>query len=101
MHTQVNIQRDSAAHGVLGFEAVQEFGHESGLVEGIGYRHGELVHYTAGSPDCSPYQCEPVSIAEALHWWAIQQMDPTVDRSSWEDEALSRFLEEAAQALNR
>lgn len=101
MHTQVNIQRDVEAHGVFGFEAVQEFGHETGLVEGIGYRHGELVRYTAGSPNCSPFQCEPVTIAEALHWWALHQMDPTVDSSSWQDEARARFLEAASQAANR
>ena len=65
MHIHVTRQNEPAAHGVYGFEAVQEFAHESGLVEGIGYRNGQLVRYTAGSSYSSPFECEAISLAAA------------------------------------
>jgi len=87
-------------HGVYGFEAIQEFEHESGLVEGIGYRNGQLVRYTAGSLNSSPFECELITIAEALHWWATLQKDQGANSVSWADEPRARFLETAAQSLS-
>lgn len=85
--------------GILGFEAVQEFEHDSGLVEGIGYKDGKLVRYTAGSSHSSPFECEAISVAEALHWWAQLQIDQTADSTMWHRDARARFLENAAQAV--
>ena len=87
------------AHGTFGFEAVQEFEHESGLVEGIGYRNGELVRYTAGSSQTSPFECEPITVAEALRWWATLQTDEHADSVAWTRNARARFLETAAEAV--
>ncbi|MCU0771225.1 MAG: hypothetical protein MUE94_05575 [Verrucomicrobia bacterium] len=97
MQTQVRNRRGTT-HGILGFEPVQEFEHESGLVEGIGYRNGELVRYAAASVDCSPFECEPISVAQALHWWAELQNDQNADSVTWTRHARARFLETAAQA---
>jgi len=85
-------------HGVSGFEAVQEFEHESGLVEGIGYRNGELVRYTAGCPDGSAFECEPITVAAALRWWAELQTEEDLDSAAWTRNARARFLETAAEA---
>ena len=84
---------------VQGFEAVQEFDHESGLVQGIGYKDGQLMRYTAGSRSSSPFESETITVAEALHWWAELQEDQTVASSSWAPEARARFLENAAHAV--
>lgn len=84
---------------VRGFEAVQEFEHESGLVEGIGYKDGQLVRYTAASRASSPFQCESITVAEALHWWAQLQKDQTADSTAWTREARARFLENVARAV--
>jgi len=100
MQTQTARHLFSTIHGVYGFEAVQEFEHESGLVEGIGYRNGQLVHYTAGSPTSSPFECEAIGVAEALHWWAQLQTDQSADSVAWTDAARARFLETAARSLN-
>lgn len=97
IHTQINHSMRSP-HWVYGFEAVQEFEHESGLIEGIGYKDGQLVKYTAGSLTSSPFGCEPITVSEALHWWAELQMDQTVDSAAWMNDARARFLENAAQA---
>lgn len=86
---------------VHGFEAIQEFEHASGLVEGIGYRDGRLVRYTAAGTTSSAFECESITVAEALHWWAELQTDQTVDSASWRRNARARFLENAAQALMR
>jgi hypothetical protein len=92
-------QRFQTSHCVPGFEVVQEFEHESGLVEGIGYKDGHLLRYTAGSRSSSPFQCESVTVAEALHWWAQLQEDPTSESADWTREARARFLENAARAV--
>lgn len=84
--------------GAYGVEPVQEFEHECGLVEGIGYRNGELVRYTAGGPGCPPFECEPITVAQALHWWANLQSDENADRLAWARGARVRFLETAARA---
>jgi len=101
MHRLITSHPVGAGHGVYGFEAIQEFEHESGLVEGIGYRNGQLVRYTAGSATSSPFECEPISLAQALHWWAQLQTDQSADSTTWEDEPRARFLESAAQSLSR
>jgi len=82
-----------------GCEVVQEFVRQNGLVEGIGYRNGELLHYTAGSMDCSPFACERVSVQEALRWWAALQSDQEADSAAWTDEARARFLLDAASCV--
>jgi len=87
-----------ASRCVFGFEAVQEFEHESGLVEGIGYRNGQLVRYTAGGRSSSPFECEPITVADALRWWAELQIDQTASSAAWTRDARARFLENAAQA---
>lgn len=99
MVTQIIRQKEAASHCVYGFEAIQEFEHDSGLVEGIGYRNGELVRYSAGSPYSSPFECEPISLAEALHWWAQLHDDQTADSAAWTRDARTRFFEKASQAL--
>jgi hypothetical protein len=86
-------------HGVYGFEAIQEFEHDSGLVEGIGYRNGRLVRYAAGSSHSSPFECEPITVAEALHWWAELHEDRTADSTQWRRDARARFLESASRSV--
>ena len=88
-----------ATHCVYGFETIQEFEHESGLVEGIGYKNGQLVRYTAGSTNSSPFECEPITVAEALHWWAELQSDQHANSTAWMPIARARFLEKASQAV--
>ena len=100
MHTLVARHRTEFVHGVYGFDTIQEFEHDSGLVEGIGYRNGQLVRYAAGSPATSPFECEPITIEEALHWWAKLQLDQSVDLAAWTNEARARFLEAAAQSVH-
>jgi hypothetical protein len=78
-------------------EIIQEFQHQNGLVEGIGYRNGELMHYTAGSSECSPFACERFSVRDALHWWADLQADQETDTVAWMDEARARFLRDVAE----
>jgi hypothetical protein len=92
-------QSRQSGHAVPGFEAVQEFEHESGLVEGIGYKDGRLMHYTAGGSTCSPFQCETITVAEALHWWAELQIDETADSLWCRPQGRARFLENLAQAV--
>lgn len=98
MDAQVK-HRVGASHCVYGFEAIQEFEHESGLVEGIGYKNGELVRYTAGSTNSSPFECEPITLAEALRWWAELQTDEAADSAAWMPYARARFLKKVAQAV--
>ena len=98
MHTQVR-HRGGSRRCVYGFDAIQEFEHESGLVEGIGYKDGRLVRYAAGSTSSSPFECEPITVAEALHWWAQLQTDQSADSASWTPGARARFLENAAQSV--
>ncbi len=96
---QAQVRHSSGTtHCVYGFDAIQEFEHESGLVEGIGYKNGELVRYTAGGPGCSPFECEPITVAQALHWWAELQSDQNADSAAWMRDARARFLETAAHA---
>ncbi|MCU0783441.1 MAG: hypothetical protein MUF81_05205 [Verrucomicrobia bacterium] len=101
MHNVVLNHNVAVTRGVYGFEAIQQFEHESGLVEGIGYLNGQLVRYTAGSPSSSPFECEPITVSEALHWWATLETDQGTDSVSWSDEPRARFLEAAAQSLKR
>ena len=96
MQTTVNPECGLCPHGC---EVVQEFVRQNGLVEGIGYRNGELLHYTAGSLDCSPFACERVSVQEALRWWAALQSDQEADSMAWAEEARARFLRDAAECL--
>jgi len=98
MRTQVK-HPVGATHCVFGFEAIQEFEHESGLVEGIGYKNGQLVRYTAGSKSTSPFECEPITVAQALHWWAELQTDQHANSAAWMPGARARFLEKASQAV--
>lgn len=100
MQTHIATHPAGIAHGVHGFEAIQEFEHHTGLVEGIGYRNGQLVRYTAGSATSSPFECETISVAEALHWWAQFEIDQSADCSVWADEARARFLESASKSLD-
>jgi hypothetical protein len=100
MHAGIERRSSQGSHGVWGFEAIQEFEYESGLVEGIGYRDGQLVRYTAGSLHGSPFECEPITLAEALHWWAELQKDLTADTAFWQRGARVRFLEEASEAVH-
>lgn len=82
-----------------GCAVIREFRLPNGLVEGIGYRNGELLRYTAGSLDCSPFACESISLREALRWWAELSGDGQVDEAETPDQAaLSRFLREAADS---
>lgn len=83
-----------------GFEQVQEFEHESGLVEGIGYKSGHLVRYTSAEAGSSPFEYEPITIAEALHWWAELQSDQTANSRACARDARARFLHHAAQATS-
>lgn len=99
MQTSLERYPGGTTHGVYGFEAIQEFEHDSGLVEGIGYRNGQLVRYTAGSSRSSPFECEPITVAEALHWWAELHEDRTADSTQWTRDARSRFLENASQSV--
>lgn len=92
-------QLQSDVHCVHGFDAIQEFEHESGLVEGIGYKNGQLVRYTAGSVNCSPFECEPITPVEALRWWAELEGDESAHSNAWRDEARARFFEMAAQSM--
>jgi hypothetical protein len=101
MQTQVARDPAGTTHCVFGFEAIQEFEHESGLVEGIGYKNGQLVRYTAGSTSSSAFECEPITVAEALHWWAALQNDESADSAAWVRGARARFLEDASQAVPR
>lgn len=99
MYSQLEKDSVGSNHGVFGFEAIQEIEYESGLVEGIGYRNGQLVRYSAGSHSSSPFECEPMTMAEALHWWADLQGYEEIDSSTWRREARARFLEDASQAV--
>ena len=99
METLLEQHPVGTAHGVYGFEAIQEFEHHSGLVEGIGYRNGQLVRYTAGSINSSPFECEPITVAAALHWWAELHEDRTADSTQWTRDARARFLEYASQSV--
>lgn len=96
MQSIMNSSCGVCAHGC---EVIQEFVRENGMVEGIGYRNGELLHYTAGSTDCSPFACERVTVQEALRWWASLQSDQEADSASWAEEARARFLRDAAACL--
>ena len=99
MQAKVNRRPVPATDGVYGFDAIQEFEHESGLVEGIGYRQGELVRYTAGSRSSSPFECEPITVAAALHWWAELHEDANVRSAVWMRDARARFLENASRSV--
>jgi hypothetical protein len=101
MQTQVAKHSVGTTHCVYGFEAIQEFEHDSGLVEGIGYRNGELMRYSAGSTSSSPFECEPISMGQALHWWAQLHDDQTADSAAWTRDARSRFLENASRAVSQ
>ena len=99
MQTQIAKHSVKTSHCVYGFEAIQEFEHDSGLVEGIGYREGQLVRYSAGSTSSSAFECEPISVAQALHWWAQLHDDQTADSAAWTSDARTRFLEKASRAV--
>lgn len=100
MNTVVTRHPTGSIHGVYGFEAIQEFELESGLLEGIGYKNGQLVRYTVGSMNSSPFECELVTLAEALHWWAQLEIDQSADSTAWVDDARARFLESASLTLS-
>ena len=99
MNTHFATHPTGALHSVHGFEAIQEFEHDTGLVEGIGYWNGRLVRYTAGSAHSSPFECETIGVGEALHWWAQLEIDQSTDSSVWADEARARFLEAASRCV--
>lgn len=82
------------------FETVQEFQHDSGLVEGIGYRvSGQLARYTAGGVFGPVIECEDISVLEAVRWWANRHEEGELVTSSYLDVARARFLTSVADAM--
>lgn len=82
------------------FEIIQEFRHDSGLVEGIGYRlGGQLVRYTAGGVFGPVIECEEIIILDAVRWWADRQLEDELETSCCLNVARARFLHSVADAM--